>query len=45
MLTEQNLVSNAQELINLWNINRNDTLIHSLPIYHTHGLFVAINTQ
>ena len=45
MLTEQNLVSNAQELINLWNINRNDTLIHSLPIYHTHGLFVAINTS
>ena len=44
MLTEQNLVSNAQELINLWNINRNDTLIHSLPIYHTHGLFVAMNT-
>ena len=40
MLTQQNLVSNAIQLVNLWNINRDDTLIHSLPIYHTHGLFV-----
>mgnify|MGYP001477032002 FL=1 len=45
MLTHQNLVSNAHQLINLWNINTSDTLIHSLPIYHTHGLFVAINTS
>ena len=44
MLTQQNLVSNAIQLVNLWNINRDDTLIHSLPIYHTHGLFVAMNT-
>ena len=44
MLTQQNLVSNANQLVNLWNINRDDTLIHSLPIYHTHGLFVAMNT-
>ena len=44
MLTHQNLVSNAHQLINLWNIDTSDTLIHSLPIYHTHGLFVAINT-
>ena len=45
MLTHQNLVSNAHQLINLWNIDTSDTLIHSLPIYHTHGLFVAINTS
>ena len=45
MLTHHNLVSNAHELINLWNIDNSDTLIHSLPIYHTHGLFVAINTS
>ena len=45
MLTHQNLVSNAHQLINLWNIDNSDTLIHSLPIYHTHGLFVAINTS
>ena len=45
MLTQQNLVSNARQLISLWNMNSNDTLIHSLPIYHTHGLFVAINTS
>ena len=45
MLTHDNLVSNAHELINLWNIDNSETLIHSLPIYHTHGLFVAINTS
>ena len=45
MLTHQNLVSNAYQLIKLWNIDSSDTLIHSLPIYHTHGLFVAINTS
>ena len=44
MLTQLNLVSNANQLVNLWNINHDDTLIHSLPIYHTHGLFVAMNT-
>ena len=45
MLTHQNLVSNAHQLTNLWNIDMSDTLIHSLPIYHTHGLFVAVNTS
>jgi malonyl-CoA/methylmalonyl-CoA synthetase len=45
MLTHQNLVSNAHQLINLWDIDKSDTLIHALPIYHTHGLFVAINTS
>ncbi len=45
MLTHQNLLSNAHQLIKLWNIDSSDTLIHSLPIYHTHGLFVAINTS
>ena len=45
MITQENLVSNARQLIILWNMKTNDTLIHSLPIYHTHGLFVAINTS
>ena len=45
MLTHQNLFSNAKELVDLWEITNQDTLIHSLPIFHTHGLFVAINTS
>ena len=45
MLSEENLVSNSKALCDLWEISNKDQLIHSLPIYHTHGLFVAINTS
>ncbi|SPJ25279.1 malonate--CoA ligase [Palleronia abyssalis] len=44
MLTQQNLLSNAQALVQAWRITADDTLIHALPIFHAHGLFVAINT-
>lgn len=44
MLTHDNLISNAQTLINTWGITPDDVLIHALPIYHVHGLFVALNT-
>ena len=44
MLTHGNLLSNALALVDLWQITSDDTLIHALPIYHTHGLFVAMNT-
>ncbi|TAK46842.1 MAG: malonyl-CoA synthase [Xanthobacteraceae bacterium] len=43
MLTHANLVSNALTLVECWRFDRNDVLIHALPIYHTHGLFVASN--
>jgi malonyl-CoA/methylmalonyl-CoA synthetase len=43
MLTHDNLVSNALTLIDVWRFTRDDVLIHALPIYHTHGLFVATN--
>ncbi|MCA0451802.1 MAG: malonyl-CoA synthase, partial [Proteobacteria bacterium] len=43
MLTHDNLVSNAETLIGYWRFTPADTLIHALPIYHTHGLFVASN--
>jgi malonyl-CoA/methylmalonyl-CoA synthetase len=45
MLSHKNLLSNAQSLTELWQITENDRLIHALPIFHTHGLFVAINTS
>ncbi len=44
MLTHANLASNALTLAALWRFTADDVLIHALPIYHVHGLFVAINT-
>lgn len=44
MLSHKNLLSNAESLTALWRITDADRLIHALPIFHTHGLFVAINT-
>jgi malonyl-CoA/methylmalonyl-CoA synthetase len=43
MLTQDNLVSNALTLRDHWRFTEGDVLIHALPIYHTHGLFVATN--
>jgi malonyl-CoA/methylmalonyl-CoA synthetase len=44
MLSHKNLLSNAQSLTDLWQITATDRLVHALPIFHTHGLFVAMNT-
>src|SRR6266700_2993768 len=43
MLTHDNLASNALALVDYWRFTGKDVLIHALPIYHTHGLFVASN--
>ncbi|WP_108445559.1 malonate--CoA ligase [Halomonas denitrificans] len=43
MLTHRNLGSNAATLVEAWHFNEQDRLIHALPIFHTHGLFVACN--
>jgi malonyl-CoA/methylmalonyl-CoA synthetase len=43
MLTHANLASNAATLTALWRFTADDVLIHALPIYHVHGLFVATN--
>ena len=45
MLSHKNLLSNAQSLTDLWQITSTDRLIHALPIFHAHGLFVAMNTS
>lgn len=45
MLSHKNLLSNAEALTDLWQITSADRLIHALPIFHTHGLFVAMNTS
>ena len=44
MVTHGNLTSNAQVLRDAWQITSDDVLIHALPIFHIHGLFVALNT-
>jgi acyl-CoA synthetase (AMP-forming)/AMP-acid ligase II len=44
MLTHGNLASNAETLAAVWHFSPADVLLHALPIYHTHGLFVAVNT-
>jgi len=41
MLTHRNLLSNALALIDCWQFSREDVLLHALPIFHVHGLFVA----
>ncbi len=43
MLSHKNLWSNANTLRDYWHFSADDTLIHALPIFHTHGLFVATN--
>ena len=44
MITHGNLASNAETLVELWRITSGDTLLHALPIFHVHGLYVALNT-
>lgn len=44
MLSHGNLASNAEVLAAVWRFSPDDVLLHALPIYHTHGLFVAVNT-
>ena len=43
MLTHGNLLSNARVLKDYWGWQAGDVLIHALPIFHVHGLFVAIH--
>lgn len=43
MLTHRNLASNAVTLVEEWGVVRGDVLLHALPLYHVHGLFVAIH--
>jgi malonyl-CoA/methylmalonyl-CoA synthetase len=43
MLTHRNLASNTEALLEAWRFTGADRLIHALPIFHTHGLFVACN--
>ncbi|MCP3984230.1 MAG: AMP-binding protein [bacterium] len=43
MLTHGNLASNALALNSLWGFGPQDVLLHALPVFHVHGLFVALH--
>ena len=45
MLTQTNLLSNGNTLMKEWEFTNNDVLLHALPLFHTHGLFVATNVM
>jgi len=42
-ITHGNLTSNLQALHDAWGWQENDVLLHVLPIFHVHGLFVALH--
>jgi len=44
MLTRGNLASNAAALADIWRFGPDDVLLHTLPLFHVHGLFAALNT-
>ncbi len=45
MITHGNIASNAQVLHAYWGFRPGDVLLHALPIFHVHGLFVALHTS
>ena len=45
MISHGNLASNAATLVKLWRFRPDDVLLHALPVFHVHGLYVALNTS
>lgn len=43
MLTHGGLRSNAEALVECWHFTKDDVLLHSLPFYHIHGMFISLN--
>ncbi len=43
MLSQHNLLSNAESLLDCWGWRDDDVLLHALPIFHVHGLFIALH--
>jgi len=44
VLTQGNLVHDADNIINIWKMTRQDVLCHALPLFHIHGLCFALHT-
>ncbi len=45
ILTQKNLIHDARNIINIWEINESDVLCHALPLFHVHGLCFALHTS
>lgn len=45
VLTQNNLVHDAQNIIKIWEIDASDVLCHALPLFHVHGLCFALHTS
>jgi malonyl-CoA/methylmalonyl-CoA synthetase len=43
MLSHANLAANGEALATAWGFTEADVLLHALPIYHVHGLFIALH--
>lgn len=43
VITHKNLCWSTETLVREWEINRDDVLVHALPLFHAHGLFLAAN--
>lgn len=43
MITHGGLQANAEALVEYWKFSRKDVLLHSLPFYHIHGMFISLN--
>jgi malonyl-CoA/methylmalonyl-CoA synthetase len=44
ILTQQNLIQDAKNIIHIWEITEEDVLCHALPLFHVHGLCFALHT-
>ncbi len=44
VLSHTNLIANAGTLARLWRMSSQDVLLHALPVFHVHGLFIALHT-
>jgi malonyl-CoA/methylmalonyl-CoA synthetase len=44
VLTQRNLVHDAGNVIQIWQISASDVLCHALPLFHVHGLCFALHT-
>ncbi|MBM4339970.1 MAG: acyl--CoA ligase [Deltaproteobacteria bacterium] len=45
ILTQQNLIQDAKNIIQIWEITERDVLCHALPLFHVHGLCFALHTS
>ena len=45
ILTQKNLIHDARNIIDIWEINQSDVLCHALPLFHVHGLCFALHTS